>query len=293
MATYTVYEEAQDRSGVTMDDNGYVTGSAGRRWNIASNVPVSAQLARSELLASGQLPRPGSFHPDLFGFTCRGVDVQRQGSSIYFVATASYQSPPRPQENDDETLAPWEQPAEVEYLSVKETIEVDEDVNGDPIVNPGTNEPVTGVMKRVTDLSIRVSKNLFTWNRNEIYLFVDSVNDAEFLGFPSGTVIIDDINAKTNYHDSTLYYIATYLFAVRKPYNVNDDEAWYWRRRLEGFLVKDSSDEIVPATKAGERVTSPVLLDIDGTALPVDEPAKFETTQLYEFKDFTQLSLFS
>lgn len=281
----------------TTSDNGFVSGTYTRPMMIVlSNVDAGddSESVRIACQRSGQIRRPGDVHPGNFALRCNGVSVN-QVSPLVYRAVESYISAPRPEDEDeDEQQAPWNLPAEISFSSNKSEVETDVDADDDAIVNAGTREPVTGIKKRLTDLKITVVKNYFGFNPDSIQEYNDSVNSEAFLGFPAGTVIVDDISAVRAFHNGTEFYKVTVILLRRKPYpsTVSDAEAWYFRRAVKGYYEVKSGKIIRSVDGEKMPVSTPVYLDkTTGERLADGDPIEFETTKIFESKDLNQMGL--
>lgn len=282
-------------TGTSLDEKGFVSGDAVRPFTVqASNFDAgdTEVAVRTRLQALNLIPREGDPHPSHFLYRCESVTLQKVGP-LYYEGQATYAATPRPQnETEDETVLPWQIPTELNYATVKSEEPTDIDADGNPIRNNGTDEPIEGITRQVSDQVIIATKAFINYEPAVNYLFYDSVNDAAFLGFPAGTVKLDDIDPTPSYHDNQLYYKVTTKFVVRKPFNVPAAEAWYKRLPVRGFYEFNSAlNKVIRAVDDENKpVSTPVYLDKDtGVRIPVGDPIQFRTVKIYESKDFSQL----
>lgn len=283
----------------SMDERGRITQTTTRELIIASDSPSTdnVKTARLHLIANGIVE--GSLHPQ-FGapFYLRDLDVVREGP-IHFKANCGYRTP-QLDSSKPNVIYPWQLPARVSYFTVKTEEPIDVDINGDPILT-AASESVQGLTRKVSDLGIRISKAFLTFSPAAFYTFIDSVNSDVFLGFPVGTLNVDDIDAQDEKFDNSVtYFNVSAMLLARKPYNTTNAKAWYKRFRHEGFYARPSSGQppepaVNPETK--EPVVTPVLLDADGVqvadAVPPSYPsATWLEKEVYESKAFSGMGFF-
>jgi hypothetical protein len=299
--SYTVDIDYSGNSSTNLDTEGFVSGrSTVNKIITLSNVDgtedeTSVRIACQQL---GLIAREGQSRAGSFFERCVDVAVTRQTPLVYR-CVESYQSPPRPQEQDeDQNANPWDLPAKVVSVRSAKTQEpIDEDADGDPIRNPGTDEAVEGLTRPVTDTVFVMRKNYLLFNLNANRDYNDSVNsgvfNVGFASFPAGTVKIEDINGSLSQHNGTDYWTVEITFVARKAYNVPDSEAWYHRRACKGFYEVKGGAVVRAVDDQGEFVTSPVYLDsATGERKPVGDPADFITTKVFTDLDFNVLGLF-
>lgn len=292
--SYDVEFDYAGNNSTTLNDKGFISGQLSRNYTItldSVNSNDNELTVRFQCQARGLLPREGDVHPNSFLYRCSGVDV-RQESPLYYTATARYEQAARPADEDEsDSDAPWNLPAEVSYSSVKTEGEIDEDANEEPIENPGTGEPVQGITKPITDLQMVVTKNFLDFNPASIYEFNDAVNNDTYFGFPAGTVKVDDISANRSFHDQQEFYKVTVKFVIRKPHNTTAAKAWYHRRVIKGFYELKNSQVIRCVDDEKQPVTSPVYLDQNGERLGTGDNREFQELEILESKDLSQMGL--
>ena len=287
---YSVIREPSTTTGTTLDDKGFVGSTDVIIYNISvtgDDVFKTSTLIRQELQNSGGLPREGSLHPDSGISTVRAVALNDQSPS-YRRAVVSYTATPRPSSDTDEDQDPWELPASISFASVSQEVPVDTDADGNAILNPGTDEPVEGITRKINDLSMVITKNLVGINPTNIQGFSNKVNNDTFLDFVAGRCLTGDISANPAVHDGTDYYIVVVPVMVREPYAVPASKTWYHRRMLKGFYHLDTAggDVVRAVDKEGQYTTTPVLLAANGTRLALGGTPIFEETKLYEETSF-------
>lgn len=287
MPTYSVIEDtAGNESSVQLlQQDGTAIFRAKRTWTIATDTPgLSAEFVKSDLKSLGQLPLEGDTHPDNSILANIGQNVKRE-SPIYFTASADYQSAPIPPTGSNLDDDPWNQPGIVDIETVTTEREVDEDFDGNAIVNPGTEEPVGGVNRRFSDQLVILKRPFIVFSGASIQTYQDTTNSDGFLTYAAGTGLVQKITARQARHRDIVYYNVTAQILFRKPYRTTDDKAWYHRRVLKGYLelyVGNFSDEIRRALDSeGREMAEPVLLTSSGERLEAGLPAEFEERKLY------------
>ncbi len=222
-----------------------------------------------DVLTDKRLPRIGNAFPLSNWFRCEDVSASRT-SPLTFDVTASYAT-----QTSDPEVNPLKEPAEVSFSSTSTDGEVDEDIDGNPIVTVN-GEPISGVTMPFVDLKANVSKNIAAFNPISIYIYGNAVNSTTFMGFPAGVVRCAGISAKQNRGDDFSYWTVSVEFEFRRPINTTNSKAWYKRIRHEGFKIKVDNpragdtgqpDNLFPhaVDESGKEVTKPVMLKPDGT----------------------------
>lgn len=255
-----------------------------------------SMTVESAAQASGDLPSERESHPDRPSFEVKNVSTKRV-SVVYYESTVTYETPEYKEGEEDSS--PLELAAEVEFFSVVEDREVDDDFNGDPLVNEGTKEPFSIVTEQ-TDLGVTITKNMETFNPSSIYLFNNKVNNGNFLGFPAGTAKIHDIKAKNAATEDVAYWVVTVQILFREPRADDpDEESWYQRVLHQGYYamfdgVKRRIREAADGTLGteGDPITQPELLNEEGELLADGEDPYFLKKQQFGTIDFDSLGLF-
>lgn len=294
---YTIFETTKGNdSGSDYSDDGKLTINAKRSWTIAFDAEAGSSTAVKELLQNaGDLPYESASHPDNAMLICRSVTVTRV-SPIYYTASASYKSRPL-KSTDQGATAPWETLARVSYRSVSGEAEVDEDYNGDPIVNPGTNEPVFGITRRISDIVAVIKRPFIVFSGPVIRQFMDQTNTDTYLSFSAGEGIVQSIQADESEFDGTTYFDVSAEILFRTPYRTTSEKAWYHRRMLKGYyeiLTPSGTQKKERAVDdGGGQMTQPILLDESGQKIPDGGIPVFVDTKLYGSIAFSGMGFFT
>lgn len=166
------------------------------------------------------------------------------------------------------TKSPLDEPPTISWGKTESDEAVDQDLNGQPIVNVN-GEPLDGVTKKISDMVVTIKRNFQSINLPATYQYLHSVNSDTFLGFAPGLGRMTQFSAVEKIASEVGGYIevsATIQF--RYPYNTTAAKAWHARLRNEGFYVKRLQDnKVVRAVDPGNKqpVSKPVLLKADGT----------------------------
>jgi len=298
MATYDTRETTKGNdSGTELSDKGLKSYTATRSWTIVSDtLGQSAVEVRRDLQSLGDLPTEGETHPDNLILGCKGVNVVR-AAPFYFTATAKYKSPPVQGGGggDDEDSNPWDIPALVSWRSATSELNADQDFDGVLIANPGTNEPVTGITRRVTDVIAVIKRPFLVFSGPVILGFADQINSDAYLGFPAGRGQVQSITADPQIHNETTYYDVSAEINFRTNFQVTADKTWHHRRKLEGFYEKITNVDLPIRIKDGEDkdITVPALLDLDGKKLADGATPEWKETKLYGSVAFADMGFFS
>ena len=271
----------------TMDDEGFITSTATRKLSIVLDDGTSDDAVT--VRNNAPLPRFRDPHPNVSALRVVDVSVTRI-SVIYYEADISYQSPPRPEGTDEETV-PYELPAKIKFSSSVAAVEADTDADGDAIVNVGTDEPVEGITRNVRDLVVVIQKNFLTFDPASIEGYEDKVNSDTFLGYAPGRAKIKSIEATNEVKDDVPYWAVTVVIEFRTPYQTTAAKAWYHRRIHKGFYELKDSKVIRCVDEENNPVTEPVLLTATGARLAVGGTPHFIETKLYESTSFLSLGL--
>jgi hypothetical protein len=163
--------------------------------------------------------------------------------------------------------SPLDAPPKIDWDDVATDEEIDEDYDGNPIVN-ACNEPITGVKAEIVDDVLTIQRNFLTVNPYIRAAYRRATNSDTFAGWPPGTARFRKLRA-TNVSDSDIGYWQVYAqIQFRYPYRTTPDKAWFARVRHEGFYQKVNlygSDKIIRAVDANkEPTTKKVLLKATG-----------------------------
>ena len=282
-------------TGVSIEDNGVKgTSDVTRTFSVVAD---SAGKSTLDALAAPGVPRANDAHPQQFGLRARTFDGQ-QVSPLEFRVTVGYVMPSA--DPNDPQQDPLSQPASVSFSAITQDVEIDEDVNGDPIQTVN-GEPIAGVTRPFTDLAITVRRNLPTFDPLSISTYMNKVNSATWYGLPAGTVRIMDIAASNVFSNDLEYWDVSITFQVRRGIgSVTDAKAWWYRTAHQGYVIKNAAgtetaiakaDDADDFTDGGVTVAQPVMLDLStGERLAAGTGAYIEF-QVLETVDFNTLNL--
>lgn len=158
---------------------------------------------------------------------------------------------------------PLNEPAIVSWRTIKEMGEIDEDINGKPLVT-ANGEKIKGITRPFSNLAAVIKKNVATFNQQNFSAYIDHVDTSGILGSQVGTAILDDVSADQVVGAFT-YFQMTSVIIFREPIRTTAAKAWFARVLHEGYNVKNDDGNIVRATdENGEFESSPVRLKSDG-----------------------------
>ena len=272
-----------------LDDEGLVSATAIRIMQ-----GVSDDAAKdNEASFNSVLPSLGSIHPRLgLAYTLKSKSVTKE-SAIVYKATLNYATPKSNNDDPDEQIYPWNEPAVVSFSTINETGDTEIDADGEAIQT--VNGESFSIKKDFADQGIAINKAFLSYSPSAFYEFINSVNTDTFLQFPAGTLRVTGISATQARFENQLYYNLTVNIAARRPINTTNAKAWYWRGPQKGTLEKLSSRsnaKPVPVLVGGKRTTQPVFLNEDGTKRTGDEAIHFLEIKIYESKAFSGMNLF-
>jgi hypothetical protein len=283
-ATYDVDEVFSQNLSSSIDDEGIITESINRNFNILLSDGLNDNVYT--VRANSLIPRKNDPHPNNFNLRVTNVDVSRVSLLIYECAV-TYDSPPRPESSEEETL-PFEWAAQVEWRAVSSDEAVDEDISGAAIVTAGTYEPIEGVTMPIADLAVSITKNMPTFNPLLISEYTNAVNSDTFLGFAAGLARVMDISARTAVKEDIPYIEVNAVIQFRKPIRTTAAKAWYVRTLNKGFYEVKGGRIVRARDDENEFVSAPILLDAAGARTTTAHFLEFE---VMESKPFSALGL--
>ena len=266
---------AGDAASISAGSDGAGSAKVARKFQVVVN-NTGGVVNSLEVLTDLRLPHVNEPFPLSNWFRCDDVSASRT-SPLTFDVTANYST-----ETSDPEKSPLDEPAEVSFSSTSTDGEVDEDIDGNPIVT-ANGEPISGVKMPFVDLKANVTKNIYAFNPISIYIYGNAVNSVTFMGFPAGVVRCAGISAKQNKGDDFSYWTVSVEFEFRRPINTTNQKAWYKRIRHEGFKIREENTDYPSVTGApefrfptaqddsGKDVTKPVMLKLDGFPEPDKE----------------------
>lgn len=286
--SFTVTERPDGSTNRSIEDSGK---SGQRTLQRVFDVIGPATADEIEYELAFGVPRVGDPYGAYLSLWCRSVNTQRV-SPILCRVTASYKGNSGTEEQEDNPLL---QPADISFSTLTSEEAIDEDINGNPIATVN-GEPLSGLTMPISDLACTITRNLAAFNPSSIYLYTNKTNSSSFLGFPSGTLRIADIQARSVFSDSFAYWVVSVTIHARKPLRTTDDRAWWKRLRHEGFYIDDGSGNIIRAVDAdGQPVTSPVPIILDGVNDGEEETDKsvayWAEFQVFDEIDFNSLGI--
>ncbi|WP_165068259.1 hypothetical protein [Paludisphaera rhizosphaerae] len=194
---------------------------------------------------------------------------------------------------------PFAEPPSLRNRGEEQEVAVAYDRNGDPVLNsaddPFEDSPTIPASVRVYEIG-RLQK---TFDDSIAEALEWHVNDAEWLGWPAGSVLCRSITADRTWNSDTSSWAwdTSYVFAIRKPIVIVDGgddvtvlPGWTLRLLDCGFRELDGSNpnkQILD--KTGAPVSSPVPLDGSGAKLAVGADPVYKSFDVYPEADFSVL----
>jgi len=251
------------------------------------------------------VPRKGDLYPGDGELRCEApVDVRPIGPRLYQIF-ASYRTPTSAAGQGDQT-SPISQPATAAWSFSSAEVEIDEDINGNPLVNPNGEPFDPPITRRQNDPVLTIGRNerVFDYRRAIQYMANGgATNSGSFFGAAKGQARIENITSSGRQIENGISYEpVTYEIHFR-----NDG----WRRRVlaQGLTIKanlasiaegipivgrtaDPTVFIIKARDAkGAPVTEPVLLTKTGWPLPAASPAQWMEFEIHPSMNFGALNL--
>lgn len=180
--------------------------------------------------------------------------------------------------------------AEEEALTVDRDGEPILNSAGEPFLDPVPTRPRNTLVIEVTRWERR-----FTYER--ILDFKDHVNATDWLGWPSGSLLVKDIQPSRQFLDDVglVAWEVTYRFAYRPDMVVDDGGedvvifSGHAAKFLDAGLREKRGGTTQPILRGIAPVTSPVCLKEDGTAAGPDDPPNYKYHHVYPEAEFADL----
>lgn len=251
------------RQGSTYQNDGLRTMITFQR---AFSITLDAGDPIEEAYTAAGLPAASSLYPGTFSVFCENYTVERP-SPILAIVICNYRGESGPAGSPG-TQSPIDTGYKIRWGVTVEDAEIDEDWNGDPLVN-ANDEPITGIREKLYDDVVYIERNFLGINRYALRQYRRATNSDLFLGWPPGTArLIDDESEAVFVNGVIRYWKVRAAIQFREPYRTTPDKAWYKRVRHEGYKVRDAAGDpphIAWDEGTKQPTTTPVLLDKDGT----------------------------
>ncbi len=255
-----------------------------------------------DVLQANGIPAAGSSYSSLYPYVfCESAKPQRI-SPVYWIVTVNYRGEIKlgtGSGGNNPTQSPLLTPAKIDWDDVETEMEVDEDIDGNPIIT-AVGEPINGVKRLFADQTVTIRKNMLFFNPYIQAAYRQSVNADTFLGWPPGTgkmMKFSGSSVKSPDVGGGGYWEVTATIQFRYPYRTTPEKAWYARVRHEGYYKwyiidpqqPELGNKVTRAMRNGEPVTRPVLLDQNGFQIPEVEPPTPVQAHWLEFKLYNPL----
>lgn len=212
-----------------------------------------------DILGADNLPAAGSLYPGTTNVYVKTAKPKRI-SLILWTVTITYEGETSRNGVDESPLLT---PAVVDWSDVEIEAEIDEDFDGNPILNTAL-EPVEGITAVFCDQVATIRKNVATYNSYVAAAYRRATNSDTFLGWPPGTGKLMQLSARDV---NGAYYELTGVVQFRIPYRTTPAKAWYARWRNEGFWNIETIEgqlRRTPILIHGQPPSKPVLLNALG-----------------------------
>jgi hypothetical protein len=255
---------------------------------VAAVLPVS----RGDFYAIGA-SGDAFYESDPYAFV-RSIQVEQQADDpTFWICTVEY-GPLDPQSGGSDNPGsenPTLDPPRVEWDTEQREVIVDEDINGDAVVNAAGDRFDPPIVKDDDRDYLIIERSEQTFDPAIAAQYRKKLNASPFYGFAAGQVKCDKITASRDY--STLIGV---FYRVRYEFAVNLDG---WKKRVlnagmrqlnvgltdyEPILIEDTGGTQVP-------VSEPVPLDATGRALAAGGTPVWLEFDIYSTADFDALGL--
>ncbi len=186
---------------------------------------------------------------------------------------------------------PTEEPAIVTVSNQSEDWAIEEDINGDAILNAARDPFDPPVTVQTGRMVIQISKNfpLFdaaAFMRQHLYTTNDLEYEIPGVGeFLTGELWVADISSKEDFKFSAFWAVQVTLHAR--------DRGWNLKVLNAGFRALDATGRLLTVRGPdGQPVQNPALLAADGTRLGLAGTPNFLEFQVFEASDYDAMGLF-
>ena len=282
------YTELPDNRGGSKNDTGTITDA--RIFRVIMDSATDRGIAVLNYVVGTIGIDIGSGHPEEALLTCSNISYKHNEGSKIWLVTCTYST--RQADPDDSESDPTTPDARKSWSTVKEEEILENDENGDAVVNaanqPFVEPPVTRTRSRIRWTFTRHESTTDAAFDTVMETYVDTVNSTTFIGKTAGTVYCEDITAERVYKNGTEYKLATYVF-------LHDPDGFDATPMNAGYLELNDAGDLVKIMDSNEEpVTSPYPLDADGKKIPhADLPGdiNFLTFVRYPSANHTALGL--
>jgi len=241
--------------------------------------------------AATGIPRVGDAHPQDSWLKCSNIRAVPVGP-LLFKVYADYEV----RFGDaGQGESPLDQAAEHEWFVIESVEPIDEDADGNPIVNAVNEAFDPPIQREFADPAVRITRNEATFSASNSANYANKVNSDSItidgLNIGPGYAKMKSITGTSFIYGSETYYRVTYTIHLR---------AGGWQRRVlnqgyrywTGEYLDDGSKQIVRAEDAnGQPLSHPVLLAADGKKLPDGGSPVWLSFDVYEEIAFGPLNL--
>ena len=233
-----------------------------------------------------RIPFRAEPHPDFPFCYLTGADPQR-ASPIMWIVSCDYVG----EAGRDPTDNPLNKPTSVNWGDSATMEEIDEDFDGNALVN-ANGEPIRGIKVELVNDVVTLKKNFLTFSPYIRGQYRRSVNSDTFFGWPPGTAKVKQFDAN-NVIDAVIGYWQVVLkVEFRYPFNTTAERAWYSRTLHQGYTERFTvGGKPFPAIVTGPKSGSnkPVMLDVNGLRIPDGNPGFYIEKKLHDPLPFNAL----
>ena len=252
-----------------------------------------------DVLQANGIPAAGSSYSSDYPYVFAETARPQRISPVYWIVNLAYRGEIKlgsGSGSSNPSQSPLLTPAKIDWDDVETELEIDEDVEGKPIVTRN-GEAINGVKRLFADQTVTIRKNMLFFSPYIQAAYRQSVNADLFLGWPPGTGKMTKFSAssvKSPDVGGGGYWEVSATIQFRYPYRTTPEKAWYARVRHEGFYKRaftqvGRTTQTVRAMRGGEPVAKPVLLDENGFQLADVEPPSTVQAHWLEFKLYNPL----
>lgn len=249
-----------------------------------------AVLATTDPTTGLAIPTPNTPHPD-DAFYLAGVPNVSLICPTFFNVTVPY-STRGGQDQAAQYNDPLAEPAEISWGDVASVEPIDQDADGNAILNAAHEPFDPPPAMDIKDTLLRIKRNEAAFDPDTKLTFDDTTNQHVFWGGKPGRARMaipaaDKVNASPSYW-KVLYEIT---FRMRTPVGVTDEKAWYRRILNQGYRYLDGDGVSHPILEDGQPISQPKLLAADGSILASDADPVWLEFKKYPPTDWGLLGL--
>jgi hypothetical protein len=189
--------------------------------------------------------------------------------------------------------SPLNNPPSISFGQITYEEPCDQDVNGNPVTTVNGEPFDPPVLVQYFDVTIRVTRNVATYDDGWAQNFRNTVNSTTWNGYPPGVVKLVSLTGESVLDSDFQYWKVSAEFQIRNPPPGKSSQyAWYRRIMAVGYYVKSGAQIVRVLDGRGQPMAVPAAHDTTtGAQLAPGAPIQWYYFQVFPTTDFNQLGL--